>query len=238
MLKTLKEKFRAIIDEREWGGEEVDVVAQTLSPEEAIGNPEDADYPLLKGRERIVEATFRESRGHAFTDMFGNYQGTVNEVLAMEMKNNFRRAIFIATLNAVLRHTGAIEGTVHCKDKAPPECSQKLVEKIKSEFGNPKIALVGFQPRMAEALAKNFLVKMTDLDENNIGKEKFGVLIQDPAHAQEHSEWCDLLVVTGSTAVNGTMTDFVGKKPVIFYGVTVAGPAHLLGLDRFCPLGT
>ena len=65
MYETLKEKFKAIIEERQWGDEEVDVVAQTLSPEEAIGNPEDDDYPILKGRERIVEATFRGSRGHA-----------------------------------------------------------------------------------------------------------------------------------------------------------------------------
>jgi len=238
MYEALREKFKAIVDEHDWGAEEVNVIAQTLSPQEAIGNPEDDDYPLLKGRERIVEATFRGSRGHAFTDMFGNYRGTVGEVLSMEMKNNFRRAIFIATLNAVLRHTGAIEGTVHCKDKAPPECSQRLVEKIESEFGNPKIALVGFQPRMAAALAKKFSLKITDIDEENIGKEKFGVLIQDPADVREHIAWCDLLVVTGSTAVNGTMTDFVGEKPVLFYGVTVAGPAFLLGLNRFCPLGT
>ena len=147
-------------------------------------------------------------------------------------------SLFIAAVNAVLRHTGAIQGTVHCRDKAPSECSQKLVEKIKSEFGNPKVALVGFQPRMAEALAKEFPLKITDLDEENIGEEKFGVVIQGPAEARDHSDWSDLLVVTGSTAVNGTMNDFVGKKPTLFYGVTVAGPAYLLGLNRFCPLGT
>jgi hypothetical protein len=238
MYDVLKDKFRAIIDEHEWGSEEIDVKAQTLSPEEAIGNPEDDDYPLLKGRERIVEATFRGSRGHAFTDMFGNYHGTINDVLAMDMKNNFRRAIFIATLNAVLRYAGLVEKTVHCKDKAPPECSRELVAKIKSEFGNPKVALVGFQPRMAQELAAEFPLKITDLDQSNIGEEKFGVIIQGPEHADEHIEWCDLLVVTGSTAVNGTMNDFVGKKPVLFFGVTVASPAHLLGLNRFCPLGT
>lgn len=238
MYATLKDRFTSIVDEHVWGSEEVSVVAQTLSPEEAIGNPEDTDYPLLKGRERIVEATFRGSRGHAFTDMFGNYHGTLNEVLAMEMKNNFRRAIFVATLNAVLRHTGAIEGTVHCKDKAPPECSRKLAEKIKSEFGSPRIALVGFQPRMGEVLAAEFPLRITDLDESNIGQKKFGVVIDGPDRVHEHIGWCDLLVVTGSTAVNGTMTDFVGEKPVLFYGVTVAGPAYLLGLNRYCPLGT
>jgi len=238
MYDVLKEKFRIIVNEHNWIAEEITVKAQTLSPEEAIGNPEDDDYPLLRGRERIVEAVFQGSRGHAFTDMFGNYHGTLQELLSIEMKNNFRRAIFIAAMNAVLRHAGLIEKTVHCKDKAPAECSRKLVEEIKAEFGNPKVALVGFQPRMAEALAAEFSLRITDLDESNIGEEKFGVVIHGPDHAHEHIEWCELLVVTGSTAVNGTMTDFVGEKPVLFYGVTIAGPAYLLGLNRFCPLGT
>jgi len=237
MCEILKEKFGSIVAEHNWGGEEIIVTAQTLSPEEAIGNPEEDDYPILKGRERIVEAQFRGARGHAFTDMFGNWRGTINEILRMEIKNNFRRAVFISTLNAVLRYLGKVEGTVHCKDRAPQECSKVLVEKIRSEFGNPKVFLVGFQPRMAEALAKKFPLRITDLDEANIGTEKFGVKIQPPHEAKGNIDWCDLMVVTGSTAVNNTMKEFIGKKPVIFYGVTVAGPAYLLGLNRFCPFG-
>jgi len=238
MYDTLKEKFRAIVNEHNWGTEEITVTAQTLSPEEAIGNPEEDDYPILKGRERIVEAQFRGVRGHAFTDMFGNWRGTINEILTMEIKNNFRRAVFVSTLNAVLRHLGMVEGTVHCKDRAPQECSKILVEKIRSEFGNPKIFLVGFQPRMAEALAQGFLLRISDLDDANIGAKKFGVIIQSPQEVQQNIEWCDLMVVTGSTAVNNTMKEFIGEKPILFYGVTVAGAAHLLGLNRFCPFGS
>jgi len=238
MYEILKEKLRTFVNEHNWSAEEITVTAQTLSPEEAIGNPEEDDYPILKGREQIMEARFRGARGHAFTDMFGNYRGTINEILGMEMKNNFRRAVFVATLNAVLRHLGMVEGTVHCKDRAPQECSKILVEKIRSEFGNPRIFLVGFQPRMAEALAQRFLLRITDLDETNIGTQKFGVNIQPPGEVQQNIEWCDLMVVTGSTAVNNTMQEFIGKKPVLFYGVTVAGPAYLLGSNRFCPFGS
>lgn len=238
MYEQLRNKFKAIVDEHNWSAEEITVTAQTLSPEEAIGNPEEDDYPILKGRERIMEAQFRGARGHAFTDMFGNYRGTINEIIGMKMKNNFRRAVFVATLNAVLRHLGMVEGTVHCKDRAPQECSKILVEKIRSEFGNPRIFLVGFQPRMAEALAQRFLLRITDLDETNIGTQKFGVNIQPPGEVQQNIEWCDLMVVTGSTAVNNTMQEFIGKKPVLFYGVTVAGPAYLLGSNRFCPFGS
>ena len=237
MYETLKGKIRSIVNQHNWGTEEVAVVAQALSPEEAIGNPEEDDYPLLKGRERIMEARFRGARGHAFTDMFANYRGTIDEILAMQMKNNFRRAVFVSTLNAVLRHLGIVEGTVHCKDREPQECSQILVRKIRSEFGNPKVLLVGFQPRMAEALAKNFSLRITDLDENNIGREKFGVMVQDPVHTQENLGWCNLVVVSGSTIVNDTMKKFLNNKPTLFYGVSVAGATYLLGLNRFCPFG-
>ena len=140
-------------------------------------------------------------------------------------------------MNAVLRHLGIVEGTVHCKDREPQECSQILVRKIRSEFGNPKVLLVGFQPRMAEALAKNFSLRITDLDENNIGREKFGVMVQDPVHTQENLGWCNLVVVSGSTIVNDTMKKFLNNKPTLFYGVSVAGATYLLGLNRFCPFG-
>ncbi len=238
MYALLQEKLRNIVEQRQWGAEEVMVVAQTLSPEEAIGNPEEKDYPILKGRERMMEACFRGARGHAFTDRFGNYQGTVNEVVEMNLANNFRRAIFISTLNAVMRYAGVAEGTVHCKDRAPQECSQRLVAHIHAEYGCPRIFLVGFQPRMAEALAQDFSVRITDLDESNIGQTKFGVTIQDPSCVGENTKWCDLLVVTGSTLVNDTIREFLTDKPAVFYGVTVAGAAPLLSLNRFCPLGS
>lgn len=238
MYELMKEKLSAIIQEHNWSTEEVTVTAQTLSSEEAIGNPEEDDYPLLKGRERIMEAQFHGARGHAFTDMYGNWQGSLNEIMTMEMKNNFRRALFIATSNALLRHLGAVAGTVHCKDRAPQECSRMLAEKVRCEYGEPKIFLVGFQPRMAEELAKSFALRITDLDEAHIGSRKYGIVVQSPRDVQENIEWCDLMVVTGSTATNNTLQDYIGKKPVIFYGVTVAGTAHLLGLNRFCPFGT
>ena len=50
------------------------------------------------------------------------------------------------------------------------------------------------------------------------------------------SDWADLLLATGTTLVNGTlMGPWLGNKPVIFYGTTIAGAAHLMGWERFCP---
>ena len=90
---------------------------------------------------------------------------------------------------------------------------------------------------MAEALSQQFDLRVTDLDGENIGREKRGVRIWGPEETAEHLEWCDLALVTGTTVANGTLDRFLhGPKPVIFYGVTISGAARLLHLEHFCPM--
>ena len=74
--------------------------------------------------------------------------------------------------------------------------------------------------------------------EKNIGKVKFGSLIHHPDKTEEFIEWADIIFATGSTFVNDTAEIFIDRgKPVVFYGVTGAGPAFLLGQERYCPCG-
>ncbi len=235
---TMKQRLYEMIEENKWESEMIRIKATPLTPEEAIGNPEDRDYPLLKGKERIMEAEFRGAIGHAFTDMYGDFSGPLLEVTTMALKNNFRRAIFVSSLNAVMRHLKKVVGTVHCKDQAPPRCAQELVSYIRKHFGRPRIAMVGFQPRMVAALSREFDIRVTDMDPDNIGETKFGLVIGGPQETPENVSWSDLCVVTGTTVTNGTLTDFLVEKPKIFYGVSIAGAANLLNLMRFCPLAT
>ncbi|HUT97375.1 MAG TPA: DUF364 domain-containing protein [Dehalococcoidales bacterium] len=238
MHDVIREKFIKLIREHGLEGEEVIVKAAALSTEQAIGNPEDKDYPLVKGEERLMQAEFRGSRGQVFTDRYGDFNGRLADIAQMDLNNNFRRAIFVSSLNAVMNYLGLINRTVHCKDKQPRECAAELASYIKENYGRPKIAMVGFQPRMVEALAKQFDIRVTDMDEANIGQEKFGVKIDDPDRTKENLEWCDIALVTGTTIVNDTIDQFLTDKPVIFYGVTIAGAAELQGLNRFCPFGS
>lgn len=238
MHDIIREKFIKLIKEHGLEGERVIVRAAALSAEQAIGNPEDKDYPLVRGEERLMQAEFRGAKGQAFTDMYGDFTGRLADIATMELKNNFRRAIFISSLNAVMNHLGLIKQTVHCKDKQPRECATELASYIKENYGQPKIAMVGFQPRMVEALAKQFEIRVTDMDQENIGQEKFGVKIDDPSRTKENLEWCDIALVTGTTIVNDTLDQFLIAKPVVFYGVTIAGAAKLQGLKRFCPFGS
>jgi hypothetical protein len=234
---TLKKEFVRLINENGLQEETVIVRATPLSPEQAIGNPEDKDYPLVAGVERLMQAEFKGSLGQAYTDMYGDFSGTLSEIVNMELKNNFRRAIFIASLNAVMKHLGLIDKSIHCRDNQPRECSQELVRYIEENYGQPKIAMVGFQPRMVESLAQHFELRVTDMDRDNIGREKFGVKIDDPNHAPENLDWCDIALVTGTTIVNDTIDQFRIAKPVIFYGITISGAAKLLGLNHFCAFG-
>ena len=237
MYDIIKKEFIKLINEKGLQGERVIIRATPLSTEQAIGNPEDRDYPLVVGVERLMQAEFRGSLGQAYTDMYGDFSSRLSEIVAMDLKNNFRRAIFISSLNAVMKHLGLISRTVHCKNAQPRECSQELVRYIEKNYGQPKVAMVGFQPRMVEALAKHFELRVTDMDKDNIDKEKFGVKIYDPVHAKENLGWCDIALVTGTTIVNDTIDQFRISKPLIFYGITISGTAKLLGLDHFCPFG-
>lgn len=232
----LKERFKKMAEEHNFFDEAITVVsARTLSSEEAIGKPDRKDFPLLKGKEVMVEASFRECRGHAYTDMPGDFKGSMKDILALPLSDNFQRAVFISSLNAVMRYLGYISNTIHCKDKEPGICADQLPEYIKKLYGEPKIAFVGFQPAMVDKLSRHFLIRVVDLDEDNIGKEKFGIIIEGPEKTDGILSWGDIIMATGSTSVNGTVKTFLGKKPVIFYGVTVAGIAKIYGYERYCP---
>ena len=233
--EDIKERFFNLIKEKDLMSSKVQVVsARTLTPQEVIGKPERDDFPILKGKEVILQADFKESLGQAFTDMPGNYNGTLQEVLAMPLDNNFKRAVFIATLNAVLRYLNYISKTVHCKDKEPGECAAHLVDYIKERFDNPRIAFIGMQPAMVEALTAQFEIRVVDLDPDNVGQKRCGVLIEDVAHTKEILSWADLILATGTTVVNDTLTPLLTEKPIIFYGVTIAGVAYLKGYEQYC----
>ena len=234
---VLRDEFRRKARANLLESDEVVVRAAALSPEEAIGNPEHKDYPLVTGRERLMQAEFRGCLGQAFTDHYGDFSARLSDILAMELSDNFRRAVFVAGLNALLRYLGLVDRNVHCRDGEPPRCAGVLQTYLKERFANARIAMVGLQPRMVEKLSQGFELRVTDLDEGNIGTVKYGTKIDGPEKTLENLDWCDLALVTGTTVVNGTLSQFITSKPTIFYGVTIRGPAMLLSLDHFCECG-
>jgi hypothetical protein len=236
IVETLQEHIRTVGRRNNLLDETVRVSARALSPEEAIGNPEHDDYPLIVGRERMMEANVRGGRGQAFTDMYGRWEGPLREIREMRMENNFRRAILVATLNAVMRFAGEITDTVHCKDAGPVECAEELASFVASKGLKAPFALIGYQPRFAETLAEAGELRIVDMDIQHIGRMRAGVKVHAPEETDEALAGAGCVFVTGTTLVNGTIQRFMGLPvPTIFYGVTISGAAQLLGLRRFCP---
>ncbi|MCY6356090.1 Rossmann-like domain-containing protein [Clostridium sp. ZS2-4] len=234
--ENLLGKFRKIVEENGLLNEKISIKGRTLNTEEAIGNPSRKDYPIIKGKEKLMQAEFRGKKGQAFTDMPGEFSGTIEEIINRPIKTNFDRAVLVSTLNAVCKYLNITDRSIHCKDEEPEECAEKLVQHIKEKYESPKIALIGLQPAMLQRLSENFDVRVVDLDKEKIGEIKFGVEVEN---AEEKTEdllnWCELIVATGSTCANDTITKFLTEKPVIFFGTTIAGSAALMNLNRFCP---
>lgn len=238
-LNILRKKFEELIKEHHFEPMRVNVRAFPLGVKDAIGCPQERDYPLVRGKEHLMEASFEGARGQAYTDLCGPFEGTLAQVLDLPLENNYERAVLISTLNAVLRHLGLVRNTVHCKDDGPRRCSLELVEFISRRWGTPKVALIGLQPRMAEALSERFPLRIADMDPENLGRRFGEATVESPEGEEEILKWCDIAVVTGTVLTNGTLDPILGfGEKVIFYGVTVAGAAHLMGWPRFCPLST
>jgi hypothetical protein len=237
VYETLREKAQEIAGHNQWLRKTVKVKAKVLSTQEAIGNPEETDFPLQKGKERLMQAVFNNALGQAFTDRFGDFEGPLGDILCSDLDNNYRRAIFVATLNAMMRRIDLAHGTIHCRDKEPTRCACELAAYLRYHHKWARLAQIGFQPRMIEALNRKFPLRVVDLDADNIGSRPFGITIEGPEATAAVIQWADVLLVTGSTLVNGTIGSFLMNKPVIFYGTTIAGAASLMGWERFCACG-
>lgn len=246
ILARTRGRFREIVAAERLLDTEICILARPLTPEEAIGIPGRRDFPIIIGKERILEATFLGARGHAFTDAAREFVGTLAEVLDLEFSSNQNRAIYVATLNAVLGYLGRVTATVHCKDDDPEECGAEIARSVLERHGKTRVGLIGLNPAIADNLVTMFgadRVNISDLYRDNIGRERFGVLVMDGAtQTMDLVEKSDVVLMTGTTLQNGTFDDIWSRiqaqdKTGIVYGVTAAGVCYLTGIERLCPCG-
>ncbi len=229
-------------------GESIEVKARVLSSEDAIGDSPGDDFALIRGKERIIEANFKGFRGHAFSAATMEFSGTLREIVHLPLAHIPERAMFFAALNAVLAFQGKIERTVHCRDKDPLLCGERLAEHVAAMLHQPgSMALIGYQPGMAKSLSaccqeRDIRFEITDMNPLNTGKEVSGIIIRNGDENEDVIREVDKIFCTGSTIVNGSIwniLDWCRKHTtrVVFFGVTIQGPAELMGWETFCPLG-
>lgn len=129
-LEKSRVKLSEFIKEEHLENFAVSVTVKPLTAQEAIGEPGRRDFPIIEGKERVIEAQFRSAKGHAFTDSPGEFVGKLEQILDFPLTTNKNRAVFVATLNAVLRHLDLCEKTVHCKDEESVKCARKIASHI------------------------------------------------------------------------------------------------------------
>ena len=245
-LDEARTRLRRIVEDEGLLDESVTVLATPLTPEEAIGTPGRRDFPILIGKERVVEATILGARGQAFTDSPRETISTLREVLDREPETNAGRAILVATINATLARLGRADGTVHCMDDEPEQCARELADEVHRRAPDAEVGLIGLNPAIAERLIDRLgpnQVRITDLNPDHVGTTRWGVEIWNGAtHTEELVDASTFVVFTGTTLVNGTFDAILDRvrsqgKGYLTYGMTVSGVAALLGLERICPRG-
>jgi len=246
ILEQTRTRVKEIAEKENLLHVDVTVLAKPLTPEEAIGNPGRRDFPIIIGKERVLEATLLGSKGHAFTDSPKEYLGPLNDIFSLELNTNQNRAIFVATINALLGNLKMVEKTVHCKDDEPEECALEIAETVLNKYGKVNVGLIGLNPAIAERLIDIFgpvHVRITDLGRDIIGEERFGVEIWDGNERTEDLiDKSDVIIFTGTTLVNNTFGQIKNRiqalgKNYLVYGVTSAAVSKLLGIERICPKG-
>ena len=246
ILEQVRERLEHLVVQSSLFDAEIRVLVKALTPEEAIGAPGRRDFPIIVGKERVIEAEFDGARAHVFTDSPKEFIGKLGDVLNLPLDSNSHRAIFVGVLNAVLRYLGTIEKTLHCKDEEPEECAIEIAAFLKCQYHNAVAGLVGLNPAIAQSVVVAFgaaNVRMTDLNPDNVGKSKYGVEIWDGrSRAEDLVQASDVVLLTGTTLVNGTFDALMREtrrhgKEYLVYGVTSAGISALMGLNRICPYG-
>ena len=243
LLQT-RSTLRQLVDEAGLFSTPALVLARPLTPEEAIGTPGRRGFPISAGNERVIEAVVHGAKGQAFTDSPREFVGTVGEALELELTSNGSRAIYLATLNAILAYLGRVSGTVHCKDDDPEVCAAEIASRLRREHGSPRVGLVGLNPAIAERLVDEFgadQVRITDLCPAQVGQVRFGVEVWDGStRVEDLISESDVVLMTGTTLQNDTFdqiwasTQRQGKRGIVF-GITASGVCALAGYPRLCP---
>lgn len=242
IYQEIQKRFQNLLNQYQLDTTEIILTSKGLSPEEAIGITDRKDYPILTGKEIMLQAEYKGSFGQAFTDAPAEFYGSLDDILKMDLfQDAHARGLYFAAMNAVLKHLGLIDHTVHCRTKEPAECAPKYIEWMKQQYSSSKIALVGYQPSLLQTLSSDpdFTVRCLDLNPDNVGQERFGIKVDHGIndYSDVVLDWADLILCTGSVFANATMDYYIGiDKEVLFFGITGAAPVYLLGLKRYCPL--
>ena len=174
----LKAELAKILEENNLSEETIFIKSKTLTDQEAIGITERKDFPILTGKEIMLQAEFKGSVGQAFTSAPTVFKGSLKEIVDLDLESDdHAKGLFIASLNAIMKYLNLADRTIHCRNEEPELCANKFKEELK-EYKDLNIALIGYQPAILENLSQDFKVRVLDLSPKNVGETKFGIKIE------------------------------------------------------------
>lgn len=240
LFHFIRNQFRSLDGVMDLMASENEIEIHALTTEMILGTAERKDFPILGGKEIIQQAEYGNGKGQAFTSQPSNCRLTLRELMELPLDSIKNQGIFIAGINAVMNSLGLVSNTVHCKDDGPECCSKTAAKMLREEYGELKLALIGYQPCLYANLSAAFnQMRVTDLSADKIGTEHYGIVVEDGTKNNEGvCDWADLILCTGSTLTNGTFPYFYNLslqgKNILFYGTTISGTARLLNVRRMC----
>lgn len=221
---------------------EIIINSRALKSEEAIGHPQRNDFPLLRGKEVLLQAEIQDALGQAFTADPIAYQGSIKNLLTIPDDRPGTDALLVSSLNALLKKLDQVEHTVHCINHEPEACAEYISQYMLEKHGICNIGIIGYQPAILDHCTQVFgssRLSITDLNADVVGTVRYGVKVLDGLNdTKKLVDFADVLLVTGTILANGTYLDVlgeVGDKPYYFFGTTCAGIAHLNHMKRLCP---
>ena len=115
LYARLREALRDAIARHHLDERSISLKSRGLTPEEAIGRTARTDYPILNGREVMLQARFGGALGQAFTSAPVDFEGSLADVLALDTAHDPQAGgMLVATLNAVLRAVGDTKRPLYC----------------------------------------------------------------------------------------------------------------------------
>ncbi|MDD3852186.1 MAG: DUF364 domain-containing protein [Syntrophomonadaceae bacterium] len=220
---------------------QVAVNSRALTSREAIGEPDRRDFPLLQGKEVLIQAEIDGCAGQAFTSDPIPYEGAIKDLFKLDRQRPGHQALIVATLNALARKMGKTDRTIHCINNEPEECAAQISKNIFEKHGRCRVGIIGYQPAILDSCSRQFgaeHVFITDLNPDNIGQTRYGVKVWDGASDTARMiENVDVLLITGTILANGTYESILpetGDKPYYFFGTTCAALAGINEVPRLC----
>lgn len=243
-FKNAQEALRSLLEENEeFESLEIKITSRALKNEEAIGNPDRRDFPLLTGKEVLLQAEIDGFLGQAFTSDPIAYKGDIKAIPELSGERPGNYALMVATLNALTNKMGKAKHTIHCINNEPEDCAKQICQDIIKNHGHCKVGIIGYQPAILEHCAQSFGAKsvmITDLNRDNVGHERYGVKVMDGfKDTNKLVNFSDVILVTGTVLANGTDESVlreIHRKPFYFFGTTCAGLAYINDYKRLCPL--